>query len=223
MSAMIRTFIVGKPCDRVVHGGGQHDRVWGDASCRISTSSGAISGFLSVIPYLGVVLAIVPPVIAGMGQIGSEEIVVIIVTVVSLHLFAINVLYPKVIGRRLQLNPLAVTLALLFWGWLWGAMGLICGSAAYGGDEDRLRSTSTRCDPTPRGWANKEQRQPGAVRALNLIRACLEHCMYSVARSSMGIPLSSQLHHHRQQLRAGVRYGRGVDGLSDRERSTGGR
>jgi predicted PurR-regulated permease PerM len=23
------------------------------------------------------------------------------------------------------LNPLAVTLALLFWGWLWGAMGLI--------------------------------------------------------------------------------------------------
>jgi predicted PurR-regulated permease PerM len=84
-----------------------------------------MSGFLSVIPYLGVVLAIVPPVIAGMGQIGSEEIVVIIVTVISLHLFAINVLYPKVIGRRLQLNPLAVTLALLFWGWLWGAMGLI--------------------------------------------------------------------------------------------------
>jgi predicted PurR-regulated permease PerM len=37
----------------------------------------------------------------------------------------LNVLYPKIIGKRLQLNPLAVTLALLFWGWLWGAMGLI--------------------------------------------------------------------------------------------------
>ena len=36
-----------------------------------------------------------------------------------------NVLYPKILGKRLQLNPLAVTLALLFWGWLWGAMGLI--------------------------------------------------------------------------------------------------
>jgi predicted PurR-regulated permease PerM len=23
------------------------------------------------------------------------------------------------------LNPLAVTISLLFWGWLWGAMGLI--------------------------------------------------------------------------------------------------
>jgi predicted PurR-regulated permease PerM len=36
-----------------------------------------------------------------------------------------NVLYPKVIGRRLQLNPLLVTISLLLWGWLWGAMGLI--------------------------------------------------------------------------------------------------
>jgi predicted PurR-regulated permease PerM len=49
-----------------------------------------------------------------------------IVTVVAVsHVIALNVLYPKIIGRRLQLNPLAVTLALLFWGWLWGAMGLI--------------------------------------------------------------------------------------------------
>lgn len=86
---------------------------------------GAISGFLSLVPYLGVVLAILPPVVAGLGQIGSEEIFVIIVTVITLHVFAINVLYPKILGRRLQLNPLAVTVALLFWGWLWGAMGLI--------------------------------------------------------------------------------------------------
>jgi predicted PurR-regulated permease PerM len=25
----------------------------------------------------------------------------------------------------MRLNPLAVTMALLFWGWLWGGMGLI--------------------------------------------------------------------------------------------------
>jgi predicted PurR-regulated permease PerM len=39
--------------------------------------------------------------------------------------FAINVMYPKMLGKRLQLNPLAVTIALLLWGWLWGATGLI--------------------------------------------------------------------------------------------------
>ena len=86
---------------------------------------GLISGFLSLVPYLGVVLAMVPPIAAGLGEIRSEDILVIVIAVIALHLFSLNVLYPKIIGKRLQLNPLAVTVALLFWGWLWGAMGLI--------------------------------------------------------------------------------------------------
>jgi predicted PurR-regulated permease PerM len=49
----------------------------------------------------------------------------IVATVFGLHLFALNVLYPKIIGKKMSLNPLAVTISLLFWGWLWGAMGLI--------------------------------------------------------------------------------------------------
>jgi predicted PurR-regulated permease PerM len=47
------------------------------------------------------------------------------VAVFAIHLFAFNVLYPKLLGSRLQLNPLAVTISLLVWGFLWGAMGLI--------------------------------------------------------------------------------------------------
>ncbi|ABF39560.1 protein of unknown function UPF0118 [Candidatus Koribacter versatilis Ellin345] len=86
---------------------------------------GFISGYLSMVPYLGIVLALIPPVITGMGVMSLEKLVVIIVSILSLHLFAMNVLYPKVLGKRLQLNPLTVTIALLFWGWLWGAMGLI--------------------------------------------------------------------------------------------------
>jgi predicted PurR-regulated permease PerM len=86
---------------------------------------GFISGFLTLIPYLGVVLAMVPPLAAGFGQIHGGGILTIVLTVLGLHVFAINVLYPKLIGKRLQLNPLAVTIALLIWGWLWGAVGLI--------------------------------------------------------------------------------------------------
>lgn len=86
---------------------------------------GLISGFVSLVPYLGVLLALVPPLAGGMGVLSSGEIVVVIATVVLLHLFALNVFYPKVLGKRLRLNPLAVTLGLLFWAWLWGAMGLI--------------------------------------------------------------------------------------------------
>jgi len=86
---------------------------------------GPISGFLSLIPYLGVVLALVPPLMVGIGQVSSGDVIVIVITVFALHLVSLNVLYPKFLGSRVQLNPLAVTMSLLFWGWLWGAMGLL--------------------------------------------------------------------------------------------------
>ena len=54
-----------------------------------------------------------------------NEILTIVVVVLGLHLIALNVLYPKFLGNRLQLNPLAVTMALLVWAWLWGAAGLL--------------------------------------------------------------------------------------------------
>ena len=86
---------------------------------------GFISGFLSLVPYLGVILAILPPVAAGAGVLSGAGLIIIAVTELGLHVFSLNVLYPKVIGSRLQLNPLVVTIALLAWGWIWGAMGLI--------------------------------------------------------------------------------------------------
>ena len=86
---------------------------------------GVISGFLSLMPYLGVILAVVPPLAAGIGSLHDTGAIIVIATVLGLHLFSMNVLYPKVIGKRLQLNPLLVTIALLVWGWIWGALGLI--------------------------------------------------------------------------------------------------
>ena len=86
---------------------------------------GFLSGFLSLIPYLGVVLAMIPPILVGLGQLETGDLVVVLFCVVGLHLFALNVLYPKLLGSRLRINPLAVTIALLFWGAVWGAVGLV--------------------------------------------------------------------------------------------------
>src|SRR6185436_4680614 len=61
---------------------------------------GPMSGFLSLVPYIGLRVAL-------------------------LHLFALNLLYPKFVGSRVHLNPLVVTLALMLWGMLWGGIGLL--------------------------------------------------------------------------------------------------
>jgi predicted PurR-regulated permease PerM len=86
---------------------------------------GFISGFLSMVPYMGVLLALAPPILVGLGHIEAEDLFTIVVVVLGLHLLAMNVLYPKFLGKRLQLNPLAVTMSLLLWAWLWGAVGLV--------------------------------------------------------------------------------------------------
>ena len=86
---------------------------------------GFISSFLSLIPYLGVVLALLPPLAAGIGTLTGPGMIAVSASVVGLHIFTISILFPKLIGKRLKLNPLVVTIALLVWGWLWGAMGLI--------------------------------------------------------------------------------------------------
>jgi predicted PurR-regulated permease PerM len=86
---------------------------------------GFISGFLSLMPYLGIAMAMLPPLAAGFGVMSDTRLLIVGATVLGLHLLAMNVLYPKILGSRLQLNPLVVTISLLIWGFIWGAMGLI--------------------------------------------------------------------------------------------------
>ncbi len=86
---------------------------------------GFLSGFLSLVPYLGLVLAMVPPFLVGLGHLDATDMLVLLLVIPGLHLLALNVLYPKLLGSRLKINPLAITIALLFWGWIWGAIGLV--------------------------------------------------------------------------------------------------
>jgi predicted PurR-regulated permease PerM len=87
---------------------------------------GPLSGFLSLVPYVGMPLAMAPPLIAGLAAYDQPAIYIMIALVVAvLHLAALNVLYPKIVGSRVHLNPLIVTIALMFWGTLWGGIGLV--------------------------------------------------------------------------------------------------
>lgn len=87
---------------------------------------GPLSGFLSLVPYVGLPLAMIPPLAAGLIVYDQPAIYVMIAVVVAvLHLIAMNLLYPKVVGSRVHLNPLVVTVALMFWGTIWGGIGLL--------------------------------------------------------------------------------------------------
>jgi len=86
---------------------------------------GPLSGFLSLVPYIGLPLALLPPLFAALPENSVSTYVLVLVSVSLLHLLALNLLYPKVVGSRVHLNPLVVTFSLLLWGFLWDAPGLL--------------------------------------------------------------------------------------------------
>ena len=87
---------------------------------------GPISGFLSLIPYIGLPLSILPPLVAALPIYRGPTMYLILGTTVAFfHLLALNLLYPKLVGSRVHLNPLVVTVALMFWGAIWGGIGLV--------------------------------------------------------------------------------------------------
>ncbi len=87
---------------------------------------GPLSGFLSLVPYVGLPLALAPPFLAALPVYANLAAYLIISAGVGiLHLFALNLLYPKIVGARVHLNPLSVTVALMFWGLIWGGIGLV--------------------------------------------------------------------------------------------------
>ncbi len=87
---------------------------------------GIASGFLNLVPFMGAVLAAAFPLLAAILQYDSAaQFLIIIATVVSLHILSANLLVPKFIGSRVNIGPVAATMGMLFWGWLWGIMGVL--------------------------------------------------------------------------------------------------
>lgn len=87
---------------------------------------GPVSGILSLVPSFGLLLALAPPLLAALTVYSNPASYLAIVGGVALfHLVAMNLLYPKIVGRRVHLNPLVVVVAMMFWSVLWGPVGLI--------------------------------------------------------------------------------------------------
>lgn len=105
---------------------------------------GPLSAFLNPIPYIGVVLAIIPPILVGLVAFDTiGPFVGLAMTVAIVHLVAANLLTPRIVGQRVKLSAISVTLALMFWGWLWGGIGLLLAipiTAAFKAVCDNVRS-----------------------------------------------------------------------------------
>ena len=87
---------------------------------------GLASGILNMVPYIGAVMAWFPAFLLALAKWNNVSIFVVIAAVLTgIHVLAQNFVAPHLVGRRVQLNAVAITISLLFWGWVWGGMGLL--------------------------------------------------------------------------------------------------
>ena len=88
--------------------------------------TGIASGLLNMVPYIGAVMAWLPPFIIALAKWNTfGHFALIAATLTTIHVLAVNLVAPQLVGRRVRLNAVAITIALLFWGWVWGGMGLV--------------------------------------------------------------------------------------------------
>ncbi|HEV8525044.1 MAG TPA: AI-2E family transporter [Terriglobales bacterium] len=87
---------------------------------------GIASGLLNLLPFLGLIFSLALPLAAAVLQFNTPgPYIVITLTILFLHVVSANLLIPKFIATRVSIGPVAATVGILFWGWLWGVMGLL--------------------------------------------------------------------------------------------------
>jgi predicted PurR-regulated permease PerM len=87
---------------------------------------GIVAGLLNFIPYIGPMVTILVLAFVGITTF-PDSIKAAISPLLYFCLSTVEgqVITPMVIGQRLELSPVAVFLFLVFWGWIWGPIGML--------------------------------------------------------------------------------------------------
>jgi len=95
----------------------EHAAVWGIAA-----------GVLNLVPYIGSVVVAAGSALVAFLQFGAlDRVLLVSGGSLVIHFIAGFLLTPWLTSRANQMNPVAVFVGMLAWGWLWGLWGLLLG------------------------------------------------------------------------------------------------
>ncbi len=95
----------------------EHAAVWG-----------VVAGVLNLIPYLGSMVVTAGSAMVGFLQFGALDMALLVGGAsLLIHTVVGNLLTPWLTSRASRMNPVAIFVGVLAWGWLWGLWGLLLG------------------------------------------------------------------------------------------------
>ena len=87
---------------------------------------GTMTFLLNFIPVLGSVIAVLIPLPVALLQFNDPTYIVYVILFPSIvHIIIGNILEPKLFGEAFGLHPITIILSLIFWGMIWGMIGVL--------------------------------------------------------------------------------------------------
>jgi AI-2 transport protein TqsA len=86
---------------------------------------GLLAFLLNYIPTIGSLVAAVPAVLLGLLQLGPGGALLAAIGYLVVNTVIGSLIEPAVMGRGLGLSPFVVLASLLFWGFVWGPIGML--------------------------------------------------------------------------------------------------
>jgi len=88
---------------------------------------GLLAFTLNFIPAIGSILAGIPPFLMALLMLDIQTALLVAGGYVAINGILGNFIEPMLLGRRFGISTLVVIFSVLFWGWVWGPVGMLLG------------------------------------------------------------------------------------------------
>ncbi|AXV39442.1 AI-2E family transporter [Methanobacterium sp. BAmetb5] len=88
---------------------------------------GLLTFALGFIPYLGIIIAAIPPVLVAWAKYGIGGAIAMGVFFIIINTVAESYIFPRLTGKGLEMSVFVVFVSLFVWGWILGPTGFLIG------------------------------------------------------------------------------------------------
>lgn len=87
---------------------------------------GPLAALLNLVPYVGAFVGAIPPMIMALVQFNSVLAVLLVLAfIMAVQFVESNIILPRMLQGSLNISLLAQLVSTIYWGWLWGAVGIV--------------------------------------------------------------------------------------------------